>query len=455
MGGLRQRPLGPQQVRHTVGGEQRSGESSSVTSEHAIWRPALGDQLFSRRSRRSSIASIATPPAHCDPQAATALPVPSTAHRSLSAAVASLQQMSSTGALRRALQGLCRASLQQQHSWWPPQAAAGQHQLSAQAMQQCAGSSSGFSSLASLQLRVSSNSSLCIHHHRQQQHVQCSSQQRSFADASGAGGPARVGRQRRRPTPHQHQQQQQQQASSGGGGGGRWQQQQQPRELSELQLGRQAVLCVPTEKLREPHFIGSTDPWRDRSRAAMEPRQVRVMAGTGSWADTSPCGACCLSGHTAAVTIVTLAPWPPPAPHRPSSHRPFTTPHTPHTAPHTAQVDGSYGDDIEDVLLMRQQLENSALPNEFKRSRLISPAWDDVLLQVNRTVKVCVCVCVERGQGKAGAWMGWLVAPHVPTAPRSHTHALQSVKPPSPSTLTGDQGWQGGDAARARGCRQQ
>jgi hypothetical protein len=39
-------------------------------------------------------------------------------------------------------------------------------------------------------------------------------------------------------------------------------------------------------------------------------------------------------------------------------------------------------------MLLRQQLENSALPNAFKRSHLISPHWDDVLLEMKRTVKV-------------------------------------------------------------------
>ncbi|KAF8065626.1 mrp5 [Scenedesmus sp. PABB004] len=52
------------------------------------------------------------------------------------------------------------------------------------------------------------------------------------------------------------------------------------------------------------------------------------------------------------------------------------------------QVDGSAGDDLEDPLLLRQQLEGSALPNEFKRSHFITPDWDELLVDVNRTVKV-------------------------------------------------------------------
>lgn len=39
-------------------------------------------------------------------------------------------------------------------------------------------------------------------------------------------------------------------------------------------------------------------------------------------------------------------------------------------------------------MLLRQQLENSALPNEFKRAQLGSPDWDEILLDVNRTIKV-------------------------------------------------------------------
>eukprot|EP00775_Hariotina_reticulata_P013786 gene13786-13907_t len=52
------------------------------------------------------------------------------------------------------------------------------------------------------------------------------------------------------------------------------------------------------------------------------------------------------------------------------------------------QVDGSSGNDLEEIMLLRQQLENSALPNVFKRSHLMTPFWEEVLLDVKRTVKV-------------------------------------------------------------------
>eukprot|EP00879_Flechtneria_rotunda_P001675 GHRR01001835.1.p1 GENE.GHRR01001835.1~~GHRR01001835.1.p1 ORF type:complete len:360 (+),score=95.85 GHRR01001835.1:159-1238(+) len=52
------------------------------------------------------------------------------------------------------------------------------------------------------------------------------------------------------------------------------------------------------------------------------------------------------------------------------------------------QVDGSRHDDLEEPLLLRQQLENSALPNQFKRSHFISPIWDEIQLDINRTIKV-------------------------------------------------------------------
>lgn len=51
------------------------------------------------------------------------------------------------------------------------------------------------------------------------------------------------------------------------------------------------------------------------------------------------------------------------------------------------------GDELDALLLMRQQVENSALPSALKRSELITgPGWDELLLDVKRTVKVCVCV---------------------------------------------------------------
>lgn len=53
------------------------------------------------------------------------------------------------------------------------------------------------------------------------------------------------------------------------------------------------------------------------------------------------------------------------------------------------QPDGQYGVGLEDALMLRQQLEGSDLPNDFKRAQLgASPFWEDVLLDLNRTVKV-------------------------------------------------------------------
>jgi hypothetical protein len=43
---------------------------------------------------------------------------------------------------------------------------------------------------------------------------------------------------------------------------------------------------------------------------------------------------------------------------------------------------------LEEPMLLRQQLEGSALPNEFKRAPFISPDWDEILLDVNRTIQV-------------------------------------------------------------------
>jgi hypothetical protein len=43
---------------------------------------------------------------------------------------------------------------------------------------------------------------------------------------------------------------------------------------------------------------------------------------------------------------------------------------------------------LEEPMLLRQQLEGSALPNEFKRAHFISPYWDEILLDVNRTIQV-------------------------------------------------------------------
>jgi hypothetical protein len=62
-------------------------------------------------------------------------------------------------------------------------------------------------------------------------------------------------------------------------------------------------------------------------------------------------------------------------------------------------------DDLDATLLLRQQIENSNLPSELKRSALITgPAWNEVLLDVNRTVKVCVVVLGVGGWGKG--WVG-------------------------------------------------
>jgi hypothetical protein len=52
------------------------------------------------------------------------------------------------------------------------------------------------------------------------------------------------------------------------------------------------------------------------------------------------------------------------------------------------QIDGAYDPVLEEPMLLRQQLEGSALPNEFKRAHFISPDWDEILLDVNRTVQV-------------------------------------------------------------------
>lgn len=76
----------------------------------------------------------------------------------------------------------------------------------------------------------------------------------------------------------------------------------------------------------------------------------------------------------------------------------LSTAHTPSQQQHksTQQVNGSRGEDLDNFLLMRQQVENSRLPSELKRSALIGgPHWDQLLLHVNRTVKVSWCVCVR------------------------------------------------------------
>ena len=65
------------------------------------------------------------------------------------------------------------------------------------------------------------------------------------------------------------------------------------------------------------------------------------------------------------------------------------------------QVDGERDAVLEEPMLLRQQLEGSALPNEFKRAHFISPHWDEVLLDVNRTVQV------TKG-GKVGSCRGAL-----------------------------------------------
>jgi hypothetical protein len=56
--------------------------------------------------------------------------------------------------------------------------------------------------------------------------------------------------------------------------------------------------------------------------------------------------------------------------------------------PVSLQVDGERDPVLEEPMLLRQQLEGSALPNEFKRAPFISPAWDEILLDVNRTIQV-------------------------------------------------------------------
>jgi hypothetical protein len=57
------------------------------------------------------------------------------------------------------------------------------------------------------------------------------------------------------------------------------------------------------------------------------------------------------------------------------------------------QVDGDASftaDALEDTLLVRQQVENSALPTALKRAALVGDRtpWEEMLLKVNRTVKV-------------------------------------------------------------------
>lgn len=39
-------------------------------------------------------------------------------------------------------------------------------------------------------------------------------------------------------------------------------------------VGRTAAACTATEKLREPFLMNSYDPWKDKSREALNPRQV-------------------------------------------------------------------------------------------------------------------------------------------------------------------------------------
>lgn len=45
-------------------------------------------------------------------------------------------------------------------------------------------------------------------------------------------------------------------------------------DLSQLQLGRSAVQCLPTEQLREPYYPEQYDPWKDTRREVMQPIMV-------------------------------------------------------------------------------------------------------------------------------------------------------------------------------------
>jgi hypothetical protein len=51
------------------------------------------------------------------------------------------------------------------------------------------------------------------------------------------------------------------------------------------------------------------------------------------------------------------------------------------------QVDGSRDEMLEDPLMVRQQLEGSALPGPFKRAQLMG-FWNELLLESRRTVKI-------------------------------------------------------------------
>lgn len=63
------------------------------------------------------------------------------------------------------------------------------------------------------------------------------------------------------------------------------------------------------------------------------------------------------------------------------------------------QPDGIPGGDLEQPLMLRQQLEGSELPNEFKRAQLgATPFWEEVLLDLNRTVKVSYIPLAGMGQ---------------------------------------------------------
>ncbi|WIA36472.1 hypothetical protein OEZ86_007772 [Tetradesmus obliquus] len=107
------------------------------------------------------------------------------------------------------------------------------------------------------------------------------------------------------------------------------QRQQQQQHLPQLQLGRQQGNCLPTHTLwQQQHEAedeeAQADPFKEKDPLLINPRQV----------------------------------------------------------------DGAYDPVLEEPLLLRQQLEGSALPNEFKRAHFISPHWDEILLDVNRTIQV-------------------------------------------------------------------
>lgn len=141
--------------------------------------------------------------------------------------------------------------------------------------------------------------------------------------------------------------------------------------------------------------------------------------------------------------------------------------------PRPPQVDrDDTGDDLDATLLLRQQIENSNLPSELKRSALITgPAWDEVLLDVNRTVKVSTA-----GQGSVYTKNNVIAhkqllraCQHCPSC--SCASRLRKVLLPVVSVyscrkhpnsrslcagllLAGDQGWLGGDNACSGGSGQ-